>query len=173
MRVLVGILAIILVSGCSSMGVKPIEIFTTEVERQPLALKPITVEQMEQIQVIIVTSKTQKDVFERLVEQGIDPVIFGFTDLGWEQLQYNMALYLFQFIQFSLFFHTKVPLPPPRLIEIDEPCAVTQWYPPPVYAPNAGGNLPLRSFTRGKRCARAQLTLFDRKEKINFDGRTF
>ena len=56
MRVLVGILAIILVSGCSSMGVKPIEIFTTEVERQPLALKPITVEQMEQIQVIIVTS---------------------------------------------------------------------------------------------------------------------
>ncbi len=92
MRVLVGILAIILVSGCSSMGVKPIEIFTTEVERQPLALKPITVEQMEQIQVIIVTSKTQKDVFERLVEQGIDPVIFGFTDLGWEQLQYNMAL---------------------------------------------------------------------------------
>lgn len=92
MRVLVGILAIILVSGCSSMGVKPIEIFTTEVERQPLALKPITVEQMEQIQVIIVTSKTQKDVFERLVEQGIDPVIFGFTDLGWERLQYNMAL---------------------------------------------------------------------------------
>lgn len=74
------------------MGVKPIEIFTTEVERQPLALKPITVEQMEQIQVIIVTSKTQKDVFERLVEQGIDPVIFGFTDLGWERLQYNMAL---------------------------------------------------------------------------------
>ena len=92
MRVLVGILAIILVSGCSSMGVKPIEIFTTEVERQPLALEPITVEQMEQIQVIIVTSKTQKDVFERLVEQGIDPVIFGFTDLGWERLQYNMAL---------------------------------------------------------------------------------
>ena len=92
MRVLVGILAIILVSGCSSMGVKPIEIFTTEVERQPLALQPITGEQMEQIQVIIVTSKTQKDVFERLVEQGIDPVIFGFTDLGWERLQYNMAL---------------------------------------------------------------------------------
>ena len=92
MRILVGILAIILVSGCSSMGVKPIEIFTTEVERQPLALKPLTVEEMEQIEVIIITSKTQKEVFERLVEQGIDPVIFGFTDLGWEQLQYNMAL---------------------------------------------------------------------------------
>ena len=51
MRILVGILAIILVSGCSSMGVKPIEIFTTEVERQPLDLKPLTVEEMEQIEV--------------------------------------------------------------------------------------------------------------------------
>ena len=66
MRVLVGILAIILVSGCSSMGVKPIEIFTTEVERQPLALKPLTVEEMEQIEVIIITSKTQKEVFQVL-----------------------------------------------------------------------------------------------------------
>ena len=47
---------------------------------------------MVQIDVIIITSKTQKEVFARLVEQGIDPVIFGFTDLGWEQLQYNMAL---------------------------------------------------------------------------------
>ena len=92
MRIVVAILAIILVSGCSSMGVKPIEIFTTEVERQPLNLKPLTIEEMEQIEVIIITSKTQKEVFERLVEQGIDPVIFGFTDLGWEQLQYNMAL---------------------------------------------------------------------------------
>ena len=91
MRVLVGILAIILVSGCSSMGVKPIEIFTTEVERQPLALKPITVEQMEQIQVIIVTSKTQKDVFERLVEQGIDPVLWGLTDKDFELLAKNFA----------------------------------------------------------------------------------
>ena len=92
MRILVGILAIILVSGCSSMGVKPIEIFTTEVERAPLNLKPLTVEQMEQIDVIIITSKTQQEVFARLVAEGIDPVIFGFTDLGWEQLQYNMAL---------------------------------------------------------------------------------
>ena len=92
MRILVGILAIILVSGCSSMGVKPIEMFTTEVERAPLSLDPLTIETMEQIEVIIITSRTSKEVFERLVAEGIDPVIFGFTDLGWEQLQYNMAL---------------------------------------------------------------------------------
>ena len=47
---------------------------------------------MANIQVIVVTSKNQKEVFAKLVEQGIDPVVFGFTDLGWQQLQYNMQL---------------------------------------------------------------------------------
>jgi len=92
MKILAGILAIILVSGCSTMGVQPLEVFKTEVQRAPLNLEPITVEQMEQIKVIIITSKNQKDVFDALIEEGIDPVLFGFTDLGWEQLQYNMAL---------------------------------------------------------------------------------
>lgn len=85
-------LGVILISGCSSMGVKPIEIFTTEVERERLNLDPVSVESLTKIEVIIVTSKNQKEVFERLIEQGIDPVVFGFTDLGWQQLQYNMQL---------------------------------------------------------------------------------
>ena len=92
MKALAGILAVLLITGCSSMGVKPLEIFTTEVERAPLNLKPLTIEEMDRIEVIIVTSKTSKEVFTRLVDEGIDPVIFGFTDIGWEQLQYNMAL---------------------------------------------------------------------------------
>jgi hypothetical protein len=81
-----------LITGCSSMGVKPIEIFTTEVEREKLNLDPITVETMNKIEVIVITSKNQKEVFARLEEEGIDPVVFGFTDLGWQQLQYNMQL---------------------------------------------------------------------------------
>jgi hypothetical protein len=83
---------VILISGCSSMGVKPLEIFTTEVERERLNLDPVSVETMANIQVIVITSKNQKEVFAKLVEQGIDPVVFGFTDLGWQQLQYNMQL---------------------------------------------------------------------------------
>ena len=83
---------VILISGCSSMGVKPLEIFTTEVERERLNLDPVSVETMANIQVIVVTSKNQKEVFAKLVEEGIDPVVFGFTDLGWQQLQYNMQL---------------------------------------------------------------------------------
>ena len=81
-----------LITGCSSMGVKPIEIFTTEVEREKINLDPITVETMNKIEVIVITSKNQKEVFARLEEEGIDPVVFGFTDLGWQQLQYNMQL---------------------------------------------------------------------------------
>ena len=86
------ILGVLFISGCSSMGVKPLEIFTTEVERERLTLDPVTVETMSKVEVIIVTSKNQKEVFARLEEQGIDPVIFGFTDLGWQQLQMNMQL---------------------------------------------------------------------------------
>ncbi len=86
------ILGVLFISGCSSMGVKPLEIFTTEVERERLNLDPVTVETMSKVEVIIVTSKNQKEVFARLEEQGIDPVIFGFTDLGWQQLQMNMQL---------------------------------------------------------------------------------
>ena len=33
MKILAGILAIILVSGCSTMGVQPLEVFKTEVQR--------------------------------------------------------------------------------------------------------------------------------------------
>lgn len=91
-KILAPIVLILLVSGCSSMGVKPIEIFTTEVEREKLNLDPIAIETMSKIEVIVVTSKTQKEVFARLEEQGIDPVIFGFTDLGWQQLQYDLQL---------------------------------------------------------------------------------
>lgn len=91
-KILAPIVLILLVSGCSSMGVKPIEIFTTEVEREKLNLDPISIETMSKIEVIVVTSKTQKEVFARLEEQGIDPVIFGFTDLGWQQLQYDLQL---------------------------------------------------------------------------------
>ncbi len=91
-KLLAPIVLILLISGCSSMGVKPIEIFTTEVEREKLNLDPISVETMSKIEVIVITSKNQKEVFTRLEEEGIDPVIFGFTDLGWQQLQYDLQL---------------------------------------------------------------------------------
>ena len=91
-KLLAPIILVMLITGCSSMGVKPIEILTTEVEREKLNLDPITVETMNKIEVIVITSKNQKEVFARLEEEGIDPVVFGFTDLGWQQLQYNMQL---------------------------------------------------------------------------------
>ena len=79
-----------LISGCSS--VQKLDVFTTEVERERLNLDPVSVETMNKIEVIVITSKNQKEVFARLEEEGIDPVVLGFTDLGWQQLQYNMQL---------------------------------------------------------------------------------
>ena len=84
-KLLAPIILVMLITGCSSMGVKPIEIFTTEVEREKLNLDPITVETMNKIEVIVITSKNQKEVFARLEEEGIDPVVFGiFTVLTCE-----------------------------------------------------------------------------------------
>ena len=68
----------LLLSGCS--GVKTLEIFKTEVEREKLDLKKPTPLELEKLQWIIITSENADEVFKRLEEAGIDPVLFGLTD---------------------------------------------------------------------------------------------
>ena len=72
------ILTILLISGCSTT--KSLQVFTKEVERMPLNLELPPVETLEQVNVMIVTSKNQEEVFAKMKEANIDPVIFGFTD---------------------------------------------------------------------------------------------
>ena len=75
------ILTIFLISGCATTN--PLEVFTTEVERMPLNLELPPVETLEQVNVMIVTSKNQEEVFAKMKEANIDPVIFGYTDEDW------------------------------------------------------------------------------------------
>ena len=79
----------LLLSGCS--GVKTLEIFKTEVEREKLDLKKPTPLELEKLQWIIITSETADEVFKRLEEAGIDPVLFGLTDKDFELLAKNFA----------------------------------------------------------------------------------
>ena len=79
----------ILLSGCS--GVKTLEIFKTEVEREKLDLKKPTPLELEKLQWIIITSENADEVFKRLEEAGIDPVLFGLTDKDFELLAKNFA----------------------------------------------------------------------------------
>ena len=79
----------LLLSGCS--GVKQLEIFKTEVEREKLNLKKPTALELEQLRWIIITSENAEEVFKKLEEQGIDPVFFGLTDKDFELLAKNFA----------------------------------------------------------------------------------
>ena len=85
---LVLILAIA-ISGCSS--VKKLDIFKTEVARTKLNLEKPTPPELEQIKWIIITSENAQEVFKKLEEAGIDPVLFGLTDADYQLIAKNFA----------------------------------------------------------------------------------
>ena len=87
--VLVSLILITSLTSCS--GVKQLEIFKTEVEREKLNLKKPTPLELEQLRWIIITSENAEEVFKKLEEQGIDPVLFGLTDKDFELLAKNFA----------------------------------------------------------------------------------
>ena len=87
--VLVSLILITSLTSCSS--VKKLEIFKTEVEREKLDLKKPTPLELEQLRWIIITSENAEEVFKKLEEQGIDPVLFGLTDKDFELLAKNFA----------------------------------------------------------------------------------
>tara|TARA_B100000795_G_scaffold255693_1_gene227519 strand:- start:26 stop:400 length:375 start_codon:yes stop_codon:yes gene_type:complete len=76
-------------SGCSS--IKQLDIFTMEVERQPLDLDKPTIQQLEELKWIIITSENADEVFKKMREQGLDPVVFGLSDKDFQLLSKNFA----------------------------------------------------------------------------------
>ena len=85
------ILIILALTGCSIGGEKRIKLFAVEEPRQKLNLPdpmPLT---LEDIRWIIITSENAQEVFKKLEEAGIDPVLFGLTDKDYEMLAKNFA----------------------------------------------------------------------------------
>jgi len=78
-----------LLSSCSS--VQEIEIFKKEVPRAPLNLPDPETPRVEDLDWIIITSENAEEVFAKLKEQNIDPVLFGLTDDDYETLAVNFA----------------------------------------------------------------------------------
>jgi hypothetical protein len=76
-------------TGCS--GVKTLEIFKKEVPRENLNLDKPTPLELENLKWIIITSENAEEVFKKLEEQGIDPVLWGLTDKDFEMLAKNFA----------------------------------------------------------------------------------
>ena len=91
MNKIVAIALILFLTGCSIGGEKRIKLFAVEEPRQKLNLPdpmPLT---LEDIRWIIITSENAEEVFKKLEEQGIDPVLFGLTDKDYELLAKNFA----------------------------------------------------------------------------------
>ena len=75
----------------SCAGVKKLEIFKEEVPRAQLNLEKPTPLELENLKWIIITSENAEEVFKKLEEQGIDPVLWGLTDKDFELLAKNFA----------------------------------------------------------------------------------
>ena len=75
----------------SCAGVKKLEIFKEEVPRAQLNLEKPTPLELENLRWIIITSENAEEVFKKLEEQGIDPVLWGLTDKDFELLAKNFA----------------------------------------------------------------------------------
>ena len=88
-NVLVSLILITFLTSCSS--VKKLEIFKEEVPRAKLNLEKPSPLQMEKIRWHIITSQNAEEVFKKLEEDGIDPVLFGLTDKDYELLSKNFA----------------------------------------------------------------------------------
>ena len=82
---------ILLLTGCSIGGEKKIKLFQIEQPREKLNYEMPTPLQLDEIRWIIITSANAEEVFTRLEESGIDPVLFGLTDKGYENLSVNLA----------------------------------------------------------------------------------
>jgi len=83
------ILTTFLISSCSS--VQEIEIFKKEVPRAKLNLPDPDTPRIDDLNWIIITSENADEVFAKLKEQNIDPVLFGLSDDDYETLAVNFA----------------------------------------------------------------------------------
>ena len=84
-----------LISGCSLLAawqaVKPVEIKTTAVERTKLNLAEPAPLQARELKWVLITRENAEKVFAELEKNGVDVVLFGLTDEGYEQLAMTMA----------------------------------------------------------------------------------
>ena len=91
MNKILAIAIMILLTGCSIGGEKRIKIFSVEEPRQKLDYPMPTALQLEELKWIIITSENAQEVFAKLEEAGIDPVLFGLTDKDYQVLARNFA----------------------------------------------------------------------------------
>lgn len=87
----------LIISGCGILSffqedVKPVEIQTQAVARQPLNLPdPEQFKSPTNVRFIVITRETADSVFSDLITEDMDPVVYALTDQGYEELSLTIA----------------------------------------------------------------------------------
>ena len=84
-------LSILLMFLTSCSSIKPLEVFNLEVKREPLNLDSPDIADFEDLDWYIITSDNAEEMFAKLKEKNLDPVLFGLSDDGYEALSKNFA----------------------------------------------------------------------------------
>ena len=87
-RIIISIIAVLILTGCS-IGEKQLKIFKLEEPRQKLDLQKPTMPELEKLRWIIITSDNAEEVFQKMEEQGLDPVLFGLSDKDFQLIAKN------------------------------------------------------------------------------------
>jgi len=83
--------AIILLLSLTACGIKPLEIFTTPVEKPALNIQMPDGVHISPIKWFVITPENSKSVFKRVEKSKSDLVLFGLTDDGYQNLSSNYA----------------------------------------------------------------------------------
>ena len=89
-RIIISILVVGLLTGCS-IGEKKLSILKLEEPRQNLNLEKPIMPTLEKLRWIIITSENADEVFQKMEEQGLDPVLFGLSDKDFQLIAKNFA----------------------------------------------------------------------------------
>ena len=82
------LLLILLSSGCAS--VSKLEILANPIERVKLGIEEPPILDLSKVKFIIIKRKNAEKIFADLEELGVDPVLIGLTDEGYEILAKNV-----------------------------------------------------------------------------------
>jgi len=91
MSKIIALILIVFLTGCSIGGEKKIKIFSVEEPRAKLDYPMPTALELEKLKWIVITSANAEEVFKKMEEQGLDPVLFGLSDKDFELLAKNFA----------------------------------------------------------------------------------
>ena len=87
-RTIIATALVLTLSGCST--IEPLEVFSRPIEKTPLNLNDPEKIELDDVKWRVITEQNAKEIFKKLKEKNIDPVLIGLTDNDYEKLSLNM-----------------------------------------------------------------------------------